>query len=140
VGRVSGEREQIDTMRDAREKLAGQMTEDTGREHHVAKVPDRDPSWRLQPAERHERRCRYAIGSVGNVRVYCRRPAVVELNRGRYAPGTRGTRRDAWWAYCGDHLYGRWMEDGVLMCWGVVDAGGRTVVPNYSARGVPGSG
>jgi hypothetical protein len=121
-------------MLELRQQLAAQLTEETGRQHRAAKVPDLDPTWRLQPAERHERRCRYAVGSRAHVRVYCGKPAVAEMNRGRYAPGARTTRRDAWWAYCGDHLYGRWMEDGVLMCWGVVDADGRTVVPDYSGR------
>lgn len=42
---------------------------------------------------------------------YCRQPSVAETNRsGR--PGGQN-----WWAYCADHLYGRWIEDGQVMHW-----------------------
>lgn len=29
----------------------------------------------------------------------------------------RGVRWHNWYAYCGDHLYGRWIEDGKIMWW-----------------------
>ena len=40
----------------------------------------------------------------------CNRKAVATLTR---AQG-KGTRK---WHYCGDHLYGRWIEDGRIMEW-----------------------
>lgn len=46
-------------------------------------------------------RCRSGSGDTR-----CHRPAVAMLDRAR-------TPRDrAWWAYCGDHLYGRRLVDG----------------------------
>lgn len=49
--------------------------------------------WRLIPSER-VRRC---------ARPWCPTTAIVELNRGPF----RRDRRDAWWAYCAEHMYGR---------------------------------
>lgn len=40
----------------------------------------------------------------------CDHPPVAWLNR-----GYRG--RPSWWAYCADHMYGRWVEDGVVKHW-----------------------
>lgn len=50
--------------------------------------------------------------------------AVAELNRGRVShigrTALRGNgKRPAWWAYCADHLYGRWVEDGHVVEWRV---------------------
>jgi hypothetical protein len=47
------------------------------------------------------RRCRFVAGQR---RTACGRPAVARLMRGR--------RRRTWWYYCGEHLYGRWVEAG----------------------------
>jgi hypothetical protein len=66
--------------------------------------PMLDPSWRVVTGERQCRQARNACGA----------PAVAEFNRGR-----RG-RTDDWWAYCPDHMYGRWIEDGRVCCWRVV--------------------
>jgi hypothetical protein len=44
----------------------------------------------------------------------CRMPGAAELNRGyRTSQG----RKDAWWAYCAAHMYGRWIEDGRIVHW-----------------------
>jgi len=53
--------------------------------------------------------CRYWVGGRG-----CGRPAAAALNRGR-----RG--RTLWWCYCDDpvHLFGRKVENGVVMDWRV---------------------
>lgn len=49
--------------------------------------------------------CRYTTGPG---RATCRKPSVARLNR-----GARGA-RPQWWHYCGDHLFGRRIRDGVL--------------------------
>lgn len=46
----------------------------------------------------------------------CGRLAVAELNRPTWNPRT-GQNRASWWAYCADHMYGRWVEDGRVMGW-----------------------
>jgi hypothetical protein len=68
-----------------------------------------DDEWRVLQSDT-AKRCRWG----GNRP--CRRQAVAELNRG-HRPWTQP--RDNWWAYCGDHLYGRWVEDGSVMEWHV---------------------
>jgi len=58
------------------------------------------------------KRCRQVSGQPG--RRACGRPAVAELLRPiGHKPGDSGT----WWAYCEQHLYGRWVEDGSVMGW-----------------------
>lgn len=67
--------------------------------------------WRTLPAETRKRCRRRLIGRVaadGSYRT-CQEPAVAELDRGR--------RRPMWWAYCADHMYGRWIEEGVVVQW-----------------------
>lgn len=66
-----------------------------------------DHEWRVLPSDS-TKRCR----AGGNKP--CGRPAVAELNRGR-RPWTQD--RDNWWAYCEQHLYSRWIEDGQVMEW-----------------------
>jgi hypothetical protein len=67
-------------------------------------VEDRfGPGWRLVTGKR----CRFARYHLPA----CGQPAVAELDRGRRAG------REKWWAYCPAHLYGRWVEDGKVMCW-----------------------
>jgi hypothetical protein len=53
------------------------------------------------------KRCRYGAGYHSKA---CGEPAVAELNRSHW-------HRENWWAYCGDHLYGGWIEDGTVMNW-----------------------
>lgn len=77
---------------------------------HVAQV---DPRWRLI-TERTFRGCRWGSGPGHQA---CGAAAVAELNRGRHL--RVGGRVDSWWAYCADHLYGRWIEDGQVMWWAV---------------------
>lgn len=65
-----------------------------------------DPEWRLTSDSR---MCRMRGGKrFGSV---CIRDAVAELDRS-HVPG-----RQNWWAYCLDHMYGRWIEDGKVMHW-----------------------
>lgn len=75
--------------------------------------------WRVLPPGK-EKRCRY---SVGPRHTSCKQPAVAELNRGHGG-------KPRWWAYCGDsqHLFGRWIEDGQVMQWKLVEDDGREVV------------
>jgi hypothetical protein len=64
-------------------------------------VAVRDAGWRFEPG----RRCR----RMGPGYVSCGKPSVAAIRR--------GISRPQWWAYCADHLYGHWVEDGVVMHW-----------------------
>jgi hypothetical protein len=72
--------------------------------------------WRLVTGKR----CRFQAGPR---RKACGRPSVAELNRTqqRRIPLESGNwtwhTKDSWWAYCEDHLYGRWIEDGKIVHW-----------------------
>lgn len=44
----------------------------------------------------------------------CGKPAIAELNRARHG------KPDNWWAYCAEHMFGRWVEDGRVWQWRVV--------------------
>ncbi len=56
-------------------------------------------------------RCRFTVGPG---RKRCGAPAVATLMR-----GSRDRKRP--WDYCADHLYGRWIEDGKVMGWRLVE-------------------
>lgn len=51
----------------------------------------------------------------------CGAPSVAALKRTHHYPAGNGglTRRPfpVWWPYCPDHLYGKWIEGGQVMCW-----------------------
>jgi hypothetical protein len=72
---------------------------------HFEVVPD--PNWQ--------------IGGTGRCRQpKCEKWGVARLNRrARSAAGVV----DRWWNYCEDDLYGRWIEDGRVMYWRLVDDG-----------------
>lgn len=70
--------------------------------------------WRLATSGR---QCSLVHGSP--LRVRCPNLAAAELNR---PTRTRYRAWDAppvsrWWAYCPEHMYGRWVEDGQVMHW-----------------------
>lgn len=67
-----------------------------------------DPHWRLVSGKR----CR--MRGTGPA---CAEPAVAELDRGYAGAGIGSKREHNWWAYCPDHMYGRWAEDGNVMHW-----------------------
>ena len=73
--------------------------------HHLEAVPEASlrsgGRWRVAAGKR----CR------GYGRKACGRPSVAELDRSHIAGRSR------WFAYCPDHLYGRFIEDGKVMCW-----------------------
>lgn len=76
--------------------------------YELAAVPD--PDWRLVSGKR----CRMREGQCST----CGSDAVAELDRGwgaRY--GRHRSREHDWWAYCPDHMYGRWIEGGQVMHW-----------------------
>jgi hypothetical protein len=75
--------------------------------HEVVAVEDKD--WRLTPEPK---RCRWTSGF--SPRRACAEPSVAELKRARLGATPTDYR---WWAYCGEHLYGRWIEDGKVMHW-----------------------
>lgn len=66
-------------------------------------VAEPDPDWRLVTGKR----CRSGAGYHHSA---CGQPSVAELNRSTIA-------RPRWFAYCGKHLYGRWIEGGQIMHW-----------------------
>lgn len=68
----------------------------------VAVDPDGYLGWRFR--ETPDRRCRWSDQGKR-----CENVATVELNRG-----------PAWWAYCDQHMYGRWVEGGQIMKWKLV--------------------
>lgn len=73
--------------------------------YQLLAVPD--DCWRLVAGKR----CRMSGSGIPGGR--CPHPAVAELNRG----ALRGNERPPnWWAYCASHLYGRFIEDGQVMC------------------------
>jgi len=58
----------------------------------------------------------------------CGAPAVAQFRRQHSSSMTGWT----WWAYCADHLYGRWIEDGRVVGWRMVPD------PEYGATEVVG--
>ncbi len=73
-------------------------------------APTFDEDWRL--VVNLDRRCR---ANAGHKHRGCGAPAVAELNRSR-------TDRPMWWAYCADHMYGRWIEEGAVKQWTTIPA------------------
>lgn len=75
-------------------------------------VPLHDEQWQVLTMRAH---CRYG---GGNKQRACGRPAVAEFNRRRWSKRL-GRYINSWWAYCEEHVevYGRWVEDGVVMHW-----------------------
>lgn len=71
-------------------------------------VAQRDDRWRVTTG----RPCR---ANAGYRAKSCRAQAVAELNRGYRS-------RESWWAYCPDHLYGRWVQDGAVWAWVLEEA------------------
>jgi hypothetical protein len=71
----------------------------------LAAVEEKPSAWRLQAGYR----CR---AGAGYRKPACGKPSVAALLRqqNRNSGGQ-------WWAYCGEHLYGRWIEDGKIMHW-----------------------
>lgn len=67
-----------------------------------------DPDWR--GLHRQGLRCRYGVGADR-----CPNPAIAALMRPVGWWGGQETRRP--WAYCQDHLYGRWIERGYVVAW-----------------------
>lgn len=67
-----------------------------------------DDDWRVVGGKR----CR---SGAGPGRPACGRPSVAELKRGRVPWGTTTPPNPSWWAYCEDHMYGRWIEDGRVL-------------------------
>ena len=64
-------------------------------------------TWRLAEGKH----CRWGAGYRKRA---CGRPCAAQMARTQYRKGRTIT---VWWAYCADHLYGRWIEDGKVMCW-----------------------
>jgi hypothetical protein len=73
------------------------------------------PEWSTDPARVSGLRCRWQAQGHRQ----CQHPAVAALNRGRHSQ--RHGRVPSWWGYCGDHLYGGWIEDGRVTQWRLVE-------------------
>lgn len=75
--------------------------------YHLVAVPvaslETGGEWRLAGG----RACRAGAGAGHKA---CGAPTVAELNRGTAS-------YPSWFAYCADHMYGRWIEEGQVMCW-----------------------
>jgi len=80
------------------------------------------PGWRLVEGEK---RCR---AGASRRHTACRAPAVAELarRRARYVEPMNLNGTVAWWAYCADHMYGRWIENGRVLEWIITSPGGRS--------------
>lgn len=70
-----------------------------------------DPAWRVLPEEKRNFLCR----RIGPGHLYCQNFGAAEVARGRSTTTSRFGHN--WWVYCADHLYGRWIQDGVVMSW-----------------------
>jgi hypothetical protein len=104
----------------------------------VVKVVRPSPSWEAPPGTVHEpfpadgwrlvvaeKRCRLL-----QARKACGAPAVAEMNRAQHG------NPDNWWAYCPQHMFGRWIEDGRVWEWHAVPvrpAGTLPETPAYKA-------
>jgi hypothetical protein len=66
-----------------------------------------DLSWQLVTGKR----CRWGGGYHKKA---CGQPSAAEFARSQYR--RTGTHL-VYWAYCEQHLYGRWIEDGKIMIW-----------------------
>lgn len=64
-----------------------------------------DPDWQVGGEDR---QCRFYSPRDGR----CPNGAVAKMRRQRGG-------RNSWWHYCGDHMYGRWVEGGAVLCWRV---------------------
>jgi hypothetical protein len=68
-------------------------------EGYEVEAVEEGPDWRTEDGTR---RCSHGTGR-------CDERAVLALQR--------GTKRKMWYRYCPGHSYGRWVEDGKVMCW-----------------------
>lgn len=83
---------------------APQWEAPAGYEH----VPiEEGPDWKVERVGQ----CRFMVNRRG-----CGRPAVAALDRGQRAKN--------WWRYCPEHMYGRWIENGRVMYWGLREVEG----------------
>jgi len=71
---------------------------------HFEAAAEDNLEWRVPPIG--AGRCRYTVGPGHRV---CGKPPMATLMRGRFP-----------YDYCGEHLYGRWLEDGRVMHWRLV--------------------
>ena len=74
---------------------------------HLAAVPvaslETGGEWRPETG----RRCRAGAGPGHRA---CGEPSVAAVNRGTI-------HYPRWFAYCPAHMYGKWIENGHVMCW-----------------------
>ncbi|OGT54309.1 MAG: hypothetical protein A3E01_15200 [Gammaproteobacteria bacterium RIFCSPHIGHO2_12_FULL_63_22] len=68
-----------------------------------------DSDWSLAAERIAGKRCRYTVGPGNRI---CGAEPVAALNRGMTRDGLG--RVPSWWAYCGEHLYGRRIHNGVI--------------------------
>jgi hypothetical protein len=85
--------------------------------YHFEARPDSGVAgdWRLPDDTQRDKRCRAGAGYHHKA---CGAPVAALLVR--RAVGFRIATRIVPWAYCEDHMYGRWIEDGEIMSWVLV--------------------
>ena len=77
--------------------------------HPDRNVPDEgwevlpDPGWTTDLIHFHRQGCRFGASGVSKA---CGNEPVAALRRGK-----------VWYAYCEDHLYGRWIENDTVVNW-----------------------
>jgi hypothetical protein len=91
-----------ETMTERRQRLHDEREVPEG--YELTAVPSKD--WRLVTGKR----CRYGSGPGHPA---CGAASIAELDRNSWS----STKRANWWAYCPEHLYGHWIEDGKVMHW-----------------------
>lgn len=77
--------------------------------HEYAAAPA-GPEWRIEAGKR----CRQGAGPHHSA---CGRPTAAAFNRRRAGHDPPYGVVDSWWAYCGQHMFGKWVEDGQVMQW-----------------------
>lgn len=89
----------------ARAKAAAAAERDVPEGYEL--VAEANPAWRLVSGKA----CR---AGASRHRPACGRPSVAEFNR-TWPP--QPDRPPRYWAYCEQHLYRQWIEDGRIMRW-----------------------
>jgi len=84
-----------------------------GRQDDLEWVVVPDPGWSADPSVVGTRRCRFTVETRPGSRVY--RSHGVSAAAVLYRPYGEWARRP--WAYCVDHLFGRWIEGGEVVGW-----------------------
>lgn len=88
---------------------------------HYEAIEEDLADWRAIDPE-HARPCRQRVGQAEDHRT-CKEPSVLAMDRGRrtFTAGRISRRSPSWWHYCARHAFGRWVEDGKVFHWRLVE-------------------